>query len=119
MENVSEEENKKRVEEAIQSTNYIIEESKKREHDLAVTTARNVMEKFQKIELKERCLRVKFLDWLSDKLLDYSKRVHEMSVRIDSPCVIRLPKTKETKESEKIKSIWGNMIITARVEKRK
>ena len=56
------------------------------------------MAKFQQIELKERCLRVKFLDWLSAKLLSWSKSVHEMSVRIDSPCVIRLPEKKEKKK---------------------
>jgi hypothetical protein len=52
------------------------------------------MAKFEQIEMKERCLRVKFLDWLSDKLLSWSKKVHEMSVKIDSPCVIRLPEKK-------------------------
>jgi len=54
----------------------------------------NVMQKFQQIEQKQRCLRVRFLDWLSDKLLSWSKRVHEMSVKIDSPCVIKLPEKK-------------------------
>ena len=54
----------------------------------------NVMQQFEKIEQKQRCLRVRFLDWLSDKLLSWSKRVHEMSVKIDSPCVIKLPEKK-------------------------
>lgn len=68
---------------------------------------KNVLEKMHKIEEKEKCLRVQFLDWFSDKLLSWSNRVHEMSVRIDSPCVIRVaPRTKEesrhAKESREI-----------------
>jgi hypothetical protein len=54
----------------------------------------NVMRKFQQIEQKQRCLRVRFLDWLSDKLLSWSNKAHEMSVKIDSPCVIKLPEKK-------------------------
>ena len=88
----------KRIEEAKETTQYILKESQRRERDLAIDTAKNVMAKFQQIELKERCIRVKMLDWLSAKLLAWSKRVHEMSVRIDSPCVIRLPEKKEKKK---------------------
>ena len=94
--NLTTEEKKKLLETAKETTEYILKESKRLEHDLALNTTKSVMEKFQKIELKERCLRVKFLDWLSHKLLSYSKKVHEISVRIDSPCVIKLPqKTKK------------------------
>ena len=75
-------------------TSEIIKFSEKRGHMQAVDNVKNVMAKFEQIELKERCLRVKFLDWLSDKLLSWSKRVHEMSVKIDSPCVIKLPEKK-------------------------
>lgn len=91
------EEKQKRIEEAKASTQYILSEVQVQERNLAVNTAKEVMKKFEKIEQKERCLRVKFLDWLSDKLLDYSKRVHQMSVRIDSPCVIKLPEIKQGK----------------------
>lgn len=94
------EEKQKIVEKAKETTDYILKESKRREHDLALNTTKRVMEKFQKIEQKERCLRVKFLDWLSDKLLIWSKKTHQMSVNIDSPCVIRLP---EKQEKHKIK----------------
>lgn len=87
-------EQKQRLEEAKLTTDYIIKESAKREHEQAKDVAKNVMAKFEQIEMKERCLRVKFLDWLSDKLLAWSKKAHEMSVKIDSPCVIKLPEKK-------------------------
>jgi hypothetical protein len=59
-----------------------------------------ILEKLSKIEKKERCLRVKFLDWLSDKLLDWSNRIHVMAGRIDSPCLIQVPlRTKEDSKS--------------------
>jgi hypothetical protein len=48
------------------------------------------LEKFEKIEEKNKCLRVRFLDSLSAKLLVWSKKVKDMSDRIDSPCVIKL-----------------------------
>lgn len=63
--------------------------------------------KLREIEEKSKCLRVQFLDWLSDKLLNWSNRCHEMSVRIDSPCVIKVePRKREesqhAKESKEI-----------------
>jgi predicted alpha/beta hydrolase family esterase len=48
------------------------------------------LEKFEKIEEKNKCLRVRFLDWLSAKLSVWSKKVKDMSNRIESPCVIKL-----------------------------
>lgn len=60
------------------------------------------LNQFNKIEEKSKCLRVQFLDWLSDKLLDWSNRVHEISFRIDSPCVIKVePRSKEESKSAK------------------
>jgi hypothetical protein len=54
------------------------------------------LHKFEEIEEKNRCLRVQFLDWLSDKLLDWSNKCHVASVKIDSPCVIKVePRKKE------------------------
>ena len=49
-----------------------------------------LMDKFDKIEEKNRCLRVKFLDWLSAKLSNWSVRVKKVSDNIDSPCVIKV-----------------------------
>ena len=68
---------------------------------------KNMLGKLNEIEEKSKCLRVQFLDWLSDKLLNWSNRCHELSVRIDSPCVIKVePRKREesqhAKESKEI-----------------
>lgn len=44
--------------------------------------------KFDRIEDKNKCLRVRILDQLSDKLLVWSKNIKEISTRIDAPCAI-------------------------------
>ena len=51
----------------------------------------NLWKKMNAIEEKNRCVRVRFLDWLSVKLLAWSNAVQDMSNRIDSPCAIKLP----------------------------
>lgn len=62
----------------------------------------DVLQRFQKIEEKSKCLRVQFLDWLSDKLLDWSNRVHVVAANIDSPCIIKVePRKKEESKSAK------------------
>ena len=94
-EELTPEQKRERLEAARLNTEFLVKESQNRGHQQAVDTTKNVYEKFKQIEQKERCLRVKFLDWLSTKLLSWSKSVHEMSVRIDNPCVIRLPEKKE------------------------
>ena len=76
---------KERIEKALKSTDSELSNEMK-----------SLRAKLDKIEEKEKCLRVQFLDWASDKLLNWSNRLHEMSVRIDSPCIIRVtPRTKE------------------------
>lgn len=72
------------------------------------------LNKFHDIEEKSKCLRVQFLDWLSDKLLDWSNKCHEMSVHIDSPCVIKVePRKKEesndAKERKEIAKLKENL----------
>jgi hypothetical protein len=58
--------------------------------------------KLRQIEDKSKCLRVQFLDWFSDKLLNWSNSCHEMSVRIDSPCVIKVtPRKREESQHAK------------------
>jgi hypothetical protein len=58
---------------------------------------RNVIQKFERIEEKNRCLRVQFLDWLSVKMHAWADGVKAMSDRIDSPCIIKVePKRKTT-----------------------
>ena len=60
------------------------------------------LHKFEEIEEKNKCLRVQFLDWLSDKLLDWSNKCHVKSVKIDSPCVIKVePRKKEESNDAK------------------
>lgn len=76
-------------------------------HTSAGLEMKGLLTKFHDIEEKNKCLRVQFLDWLSDKLLNWSNRCHEMSVRIDSPCVIKVePRKREesqhAKESKEI-----------------
>jgi hypothetical protein len=68
---------------------------------------KNLWVKLNKIEAKEKCLRVQFLDWLSDKLLNWSNRVHVMASRIDSPCLIEVAprKKEESKHARESKEI--------------
>ena len=51
---------------------------------------KNVMKEFERIEEKNRCLRVRFLDWLSYQMADWSVRVKKVSDGIDSPCLIKI-----------------------------
>ncbi len=88
-------------------TKEMIERSLSKKHTVVGTEMLSVLQKLNQIEAKEKCLRVQFLDWLSDKLLNWSNRVHEMSVRIESPCLIEVaPRKKEdsqhAKESKEI-----------------
>lgn len=62
----------------------------------------DVRAKLNQIEAKEKCLRVQMLDWLSDKLLNWSNRVHVMACKIDSPCIIEVaPRKKEDSKHAK------------------
>lgn len=73
-----------------------VEESKKNGPSKDALEMKNWLNKFHEIEEKNKCLRVQFLDWLSDKLLSWSNKLHVWSVRIDSPCVIKIePRKKE------------------------
>jgi len=61
-----------------------------------------LLSRLNEIEAKNKCLRVQFFDWLSDKLLDWSNRVHEIAAHIHSPCVIKVePRKKEESKSAK------------------
>ena len=63
---------------------------------------KNLWNKLNKIEAKEKCLRVQFLDWLSDKLLNWSNRIHVMSSKINSPCLLEVaPRKKEDSQHAK------------------
>ena len=79
-----------------------IDGKKKIEYSKDALEMKAWLNKFHDIEEKNKCLRVQFLDWLSDKLLDWSNSIHEMSVRIDSPCVIKVePRKKEQSNDAK------------------
>ena len=54
----------------------------------------SVLQRFQEIEEKNRCLRVRFLDALSIKLHAWGDKVKAMANNIDSPCVIKLKEKK-------------------------
>ena len=58
---------------------------------------RNVMQKFERIQEKNRCLRVQFLDWLSVKMHTWADGVKAMSDRIDAPCIIKVEPKRKTK----------------------
>jgi hypothetical protein len=70
-----------------------ITEQFKREKEQLKNELNHVMQKLNKVEEKNRCIRVRMFDWLSDLFADWSKRCHERSVKIDSPCAIRLPES--------------------------
>jgi len=75
--------------------------------DAAKEELKAVWFKLNQIEAKEKCLRVQFLDWLSDKLLNWSNRVHVMACKIDSPCIIEVAprKKEESKHAKETKEI--------------
>jgi hypothetical protein len=52
----------------------------------------SILQTMHKIEEKNRCVRVRFLDWLSAKLANWSARVKQVSDNIDSPCMIKVSK---------------------------
>lgn len=81
---------KKYLEAALQTAD-IIKQVKTAEHDLSVSVFKSYQDKVAKIEAKQACMRVQFLDWLSIKLAEWSKKVKDMSDRINSPCIIKLP----------------------------
>lgn len=58
----------------------------------------DILSNLNKIQDKNKCARVRFLDWTASKILYYgttlSTRIQNISNRIDSPCVIKLGDTK-------------------------
>lgn len=78
------------------------------------------LHKFEEIEEKSKCLRVQFLDWLSDKLLNWSNKCHVASVKIDSPCVIKVEprKREESQDAKERKEIARLKELLAKYEAR-
>ena len=77
------------------------------EHTKGGSEMLNVLTRLQKIEAKEKCLRVQFLDWLSNTLLNWSNRIHVVSSNIDSPCIIEVAprKREDSKHAKESKEI--------------
>jgi len=67
----------------------------KREKEQLKNELNHVMQKLNKVEEKNRCIRVKMFDWLSDTFHHWGDICHQKSVKIDSLCVIRMPKEQE------------------------
>lgn len=51
---------------------------------------KTIITKFEQIEEKQKCARVRFLDWLSDRLSAWSVKVKTVSNNIQSPCSIKI-----------------------------
>lgn len=114
------EEKQARVELAKLNTDKIIKDTEKQGYEVAKQTTMSVMAELRRIEEKERCIRVKMLDWLSDKIAHYgltwSKKLKTMADNIHSPCAIKLPEKPENKEQ---KSILNNLFNRAKINKGK
>ena len=61
------------------------------EKSKGATDIENIWQRMNAIEEKSRCARVRFLDWVSAKLLAWSQAAHSMADNIHSPCAIKLP----------------------------
>lgn len=94
-------------------TSRIMREAYQKGKQEASTTVRSVHERIQQIEEKNRCLRVRILDWLSDTCYNLGNKFHAMSVSIDSPCVIKLP----TDTSKQAYSYDTKIFNNAKIEK--
>lgn len=61
-----------------------------------INDTKDTLGKLDQIREKNKCIRVQFLDWLSDKVKHYgdtwSAKLKEVSDRIDAPCVIKIDK---------------------------
>ena len=64
--------------------------------DEEIIIMKSFQSKFDKIEAKDKCIRVQFLDWLSAKMLHWSEQIKAASDRIDAPCIIKVDKKPAT-----------------------
>ena len=64
------------------------------ENAIAKKHIAKTMEKLNKIDQKNQCVRVKFLDWLAAQLLHWSNLVKARADKIQSPCILVVPKKK-------------------------
>jgi len=93
-------ENQSKIEQAKISTENIIKEVEKAGHEQAIKTAKSMMSELKRIEEKQRCVRVRILDWLADTISHYGNKwstgLRTMADNIHSPCAIKLPQPQKT-----------------------
>lgn len=58
---------------------------------LLVAQSKSLMAKFDAITEKNDCLRVRFYDWLANKLEKLATRIRDHAMKISKPCVVKLP----------------------------
>jgi hypothetical protein len=61
----------------------------------------NLFDKFEKINAKNNCVRVRFYDWLADSLEKTAIKMRERAFNITNPCAIKLPPQKPKKVESK------------------
>jgi hypothetical protein len=59
-----------------------------------VKSISNLIDKFEKINAKNNCVRVRFYDWLADSLEKTATKMRERAFNITNPCAITLPPQK-------------------------
>ena len=57
----------------------------------------NIFDKFEKINAKNNCMRVRFYDWFANYLERTAGKMRDRAFRITNPCAISLPPPKEKK----------------------
>jgi hypothetical protein len=65
----------------------------------------NLIDKFEQINAKDKCLRVRFYDWFADYLDRTAIKMRDRASKITNPCSITLPslKSKKVDETELVK----------------
>ena len=57
----------------------------------------NLFDKFEEINAKNNCMRVRFYDWFAEYLEQTAQKMRDRAFKITSPCSISLPPQKEKK----------------------
>jgi hypothetical protein len=66
-----------------------------------VKSISKLFEKFEEINAKNNCVRVRFYDWLADSLEKTAIKMRERAFNITNPCAIKLPPQKPKKVESK------------------
>ena len=62
----------------------------------------NLIDKFEQINAKDKCLRVRFYDWFADYLDRTAIKMRDRATKITNPCSITLPSLKSKKVVETV-----------------